>query len=167
MSSVARLYSQILYDLEGVAALDICQLQKALDAQSLSFFNSSFVSTEQKNQTIDRLPFSDKIKGFLYQLTLKKRWSYLEQICVHLEQLIEKKKNVIRGIAYTPSELKVGQKEKIEEALSHYFKGKKVLLEIQKDERLLSGIRIEVEGMVWDDSTLYHLKNFKAKVRGL
>ena len=167
MSSVARLYSQTLYDLEGEAALDICWLQRALDEQSLSFFDSSFVSIEQKTKAIDKLPFSEKIKGFLYQLTLKKRWSYLEQICLQLEKLVEEKKGIIKGVIYTSGELKEDQKGKIEKALSSYFKGKKVLLKAQKQEGLLSGIRVEVEGMKWDDSTLYHLKNFKAKVRGL
>ncbi len=167
MSSVARFYSQILYDLEGEQALEVCHLQKALSSQFLSFFESSFISLEQKNQVIEKLPFSQKIKSFLYQLTLKKRWAYFEQICFQLEKLIENKKGLIKGIIYTASDLLNEDKKKIEETLKPYFDGKTVLLEVQRNKELLCGVKIEVEGVKFDDSVLYHLKNFKAKVRGL
>ena len=167
MSSVAKFYSQVLYDLEGEKALEVRHLKGALNPQFLSFFESSFVSLEQKKQVIDKLPFSEKIQGFLYQLTLKRRWSYFEQICIHLEKLVESKKGIVRGVIYGASDFSEEDKKKIEKTLSPYFEGKTVLLEIQKEEKLIGGVKIEVEGMKFDDSILCHLKNFKAKTRGL
>ena len=167
MSSVAKFYSQILYDLEGEKALEVSHLKRALNPQFLSFFESSFVSLEQKKQVIDKLPFSEKIQGFLYQLTLKRRWSYFEQICIHLEKLIESKKGIVRGIVYGASDFSDEDRKKIEKALSPYFGGKTVLLQVQKQQKLIRGIKIEVEGIKFDDSILCHLKKFKAKTRGL
>ena len=84
-----------------------------------------------------------------------------------MERLIEGKRGIVRGVIYEASNLCQEDKKKIEEALSSYFDGKTVLLEVRKSEELICGVRIEVEGIKFDDSVLYHLKNFEGKVRGL
>ena len=165
MSSVGDLYAKTLFELEAEGALQICELRKALSSEDLSFFCSSLIPVSDKFKVLDQIPFSKDVLYFLYQLTLKNRWSYFDQICESVERLVDEKQGIVRGFIYTAKSLSEKDKKNIEASVQRFFKSKKVLLKVQQKEDLVNGLRVEVGGMSFDDSILYHLQNFKAQVR--
>ncbi len=165
MHSVGDLYAKTLFELEAEGALQICELRKALSSEDLSFFCSSFIPTSDKFKVLEQIPFSKNVLYFLYQLTLKNRWPYFDQICESVKKLVDKKQGIVRGFIYTARPLLEKEKKDVENSIQKFFKNKKVLLEVQQKEDLISGLRVEVGGMSFDDSILHHLQNFKAQVR--
>lgn len=165
MHSVGDLYAKTLFELEAEGALQICELKKALNSEYLSFFCSSLIPAEDKFKVLEKIPFSKNVLYFLYQLTLKNRWPYFGQICESVERLVDEKQGVAKGFIYTAKPLSEKDKKNIETSVQKFFKNQKVLLEVQQKEELINGLRIEVGGMSFDDSILYHLQNFKEQVR--
>lgn len=164
MTSVANLYSQVLFDLDKNSYLELNEFRKALDKQSLAFFKSSLIPIAEKKRVLDSISFSQTVKGFLYQITLYRRWAYFEQICLNYLRLLNNQQNVLKGIIYTAQSLSSLEKEKIEQALKNVFKNKTILLQIREKQNLIHGIRVEINGICFDDSVLHHLKQFRAQV---
>jgi len=166
MHSVGDLYAQTLFELEAEGALQICELGKALSPEGLSFFRSSLIPVSDKFKVLDQIPFSKNVLYFLYQLTLKNRWSYYDQICKSVEKLVDEKQGVVRGTIYTVKSLSEKDKQDVEVSVQRFFKHRKVLLKVHQKENLINGLRVEIGGMSFDDSILHHLQTFKAQVRG-
>ena len=101
MHSVGDVYAKTLFELEADGALQICEFKKALSSEDLSFFCSSLISVSDKFKVLEKIPFSKNVLYFLYQLTLKNRWPYFNQICESVERLVDEKQGVIRGLIYT------------------------------------------------------------------
>lgn len=165
MSSVGDLYAKTLFEIEDEGALQICELRKALSSEDLSFFCSSLIPVSDKFKVLDQIPFSKNVLYFLYQLTLKNRWSYFGQICESVEKLVDEKQGVVRGFIYTAKSLSEKDKKSVEASVQRFFKNQRILLKVQQKEDLVNGLRVEVGGMSFDDSILHHLQNFKAQVR--
>jgi len=165
MGSVGDLYAKTLFELEAEGALQICELGKALSSEDLSFFCSSLIPVSDKFKVLDQIPFSKNVLGFLYQLTLKNRWPYFDQICESLEKLVDEKQGVARGFIYTAKSLSEKDKKGVEAFVQRFFKNQRILLQVQQKEDLINGLRVEVGGMSFDDSVLHHLQNFKAQVK--
>ena len=166
MISIAHLYSQVLFDLDDHCSPELNALKEALDDRYMVFFNSSIVSLMDKMQVLNQISFSETMKGFLYQITLNHRWPYFQKICDCYQNLVDPKQNILRGIVYTAQEFSESEKEKLEQALSPFFSNKTILLQMKKRNSLIHGLRVEIGGMCFDHSVLYHLKQFNAQVRG-
>ncbi len=164
MHSVGDLYAKTLFELESEGALQICELRKALSSEDLSFFCSSLIPASDKFKVLEQIPFSKQVLYFLYQLTLKNRWPYFDQICKSVEKMADEKQGIVKGFIYTSKALSEAEKKEVENSLQKFFGGKKVLLEVQQKENLVNGFRVEAGGMSFDDSISHHLQNFKAQV---
>ena len=163
MHSVGDLYAKALFELEAEGALEICELKKALSAEDLSFFCSSLIPASDKFKVLEQIPFSKNVLYFLYQLTLKNRWPYFDQICESVKKLADEKQGIVRGFIYTAKPLSKEDKKNVEISVQKFFKDQNVLLEVQQKEDLINGLRVEAGGMSFDDSILHHLKNFKSQ----
>ena len=165
MSSVSEVYSKALEEVASVEeCLEVFDLKEILTKEYKSFFNSPLVSFSQKIQIIEKLPLSKTIKSFLYQLTLKNRWPYFDQICEKIKERIENKQKLIKGVLYTVEDIEKEEVENIEEKLKKFFKGVQVELQVKKKPSLVSGFCVYAGGIKFDDSLFSHLKQFKSWV---
>ena len=165
MISPANLYSQVLFDLNKDYYAQLYELDQALTSPDRAFFHSSVIPFSEKKKILEKLPLTEEIKNFLYELTRNHKWPYFSQICQSYRNLADQKKNILRGIIYTTHLLSLSEKEKIEESLKNFFKSQKILLEVKKKKNLIHGIRIEIGGFTLDDSVFNHLQQFTAQVR--
>ena len=163
MTKVGDFYAGILMDLGAKSIEEFLKLKKALNNEAVEFFHSFLISFEDKKRVIEKLPFLEKTKLFLYQLTLKKRWKFVEEIEISLKKLLDKKENIVRGVIYTAKPISEENKKEITQAVGKFFK-ETLILTTQVDPCLHGGIRVEASGMSFDDTGRSHLENFKNQV---
>lgn len=165
MTAAVHLYADTVLSLSEKCLLELLELKKACSKRDLNFFNSSLISLSKKKEVLERIGFSKETLGFLYQLTLKKRWSCFNSICDECLKIIDQRKGILKGVVWTNQDITSEELKKITQAVERKFKDKIIQLQVQKRKTLIGGLRIEIGGFSFDDSILYHLNQFKEQVR--
>ena len=166
MISPAKLYAQVLFDINEECYPALCELEKGLNPESLEFFSSSLIPLKEKQKVIAVFDWPPFFKGFLNQLAKRRRWKALPQIISCYRELMDKKEGRVRGFVSSAQKLSSEDEEEIKNFLKDFFDCKTVLLQIKEDFNLIHGIRVEAGGFCFDPSVLCHLKQFKARVQG-
>ncbi len=163
--TVDRLYAELILSLSEECYLELLEFQRACKEKDLEFFNSSLISFSEKKKVLDQIGFSKDTLGFLYQLTLKKRWPFFNAICDRFLKIMDQGKGILKGTVWTSQTLADTELKKIEQTMTRFFKNKKIQLCQKQRKDLVRGLRVEVGGFSFDDSILYHFNQFKEQVR--
>lgn len=132
-------------------AADLRAAQQAL-AAAAEYMTSPRVSLLQKKETVRAaLKDAPQTAAFIELLLDAKRYALLPAIAEQVEELVDKRLNIIRARVYSAQELSDGQKKQTEEALSARYGGKAVA-SFHTDPTLLGGLKIWCRGELVDGS---------------
>ena len=165
MAVVAQLYAEAALSLDQESFSDLLEFQKACRKEDITFFNSSLISFAEKKKVLDKVGLSKKALGFLYQLTLKKRWNHFKSIIDKCLVLLDQKQGVLKGEIYSVQDISDKELTQIKQSLTQIFKNKKIQLQKKQRKDLLGGIRVEIGGFCFDNSVSHHLNQFKEQVK--
>ena len=165
MTTVARVYSDVVMSLGSEVCEELLEFQKVFRKEDMDFFNSSLIAFEKKREVLSQISFSKETFEFLCQLTLKRRWDFFLDICEECKRVLEGKENILKGRVESSEELSLKDVKEIEKVVALFFKNKKIQLQQKRNQDLLGGIRVEIAGRSFDDSVLYHFNQFKEQMR--
>jgi F-type H+-transporting ATPase subunit delta len=149
---------------------ELNQLNTALNQLEIkSFFISPAISIERKKQVLKQLfrtlKFNDLVCSFLFLLLDRKRWRSLSAIVKCLLDMERKRKGVVYVEVQAARKLPSGLKERLAETLEKGF-GKEVSLEEKRSSaELMGGVKVRSEGLVLDDTLLFHLTQMENQIR--
>ena len=134
-----------------------------------SFFVSPAIFIEQKKQILKKVFDSFNLNrlalSFLFLLLEKKRWKELSSILTCLTNMENKMKGTLSVEVESVKLLTPDLKEKLIKKLENFF-GKKVSLKEKKvSMKLIGGMRIHTQGIVFDDTLLFHLTQMENQIR--
>ena len=164
-TALSALYAQVLFDLDPKLSVELSILDQAFDNKTYLFFNTELIPSLEKQKVLDQLPLKEDLKNFLKELSARGRFSLFQEIKKSYEGLAAEKQSLLKGVVYTAHPISTNNQKKLEQKLAQFLNKKTVLLEFKEQKGLLSGLRIEIDGRVFDDSLFYHLKEFKTKAR--
>ena len=164
-TAISNLYAQVLFDLDPKLSVELSALNQAFNDETYLFFNTDLIPALEKQKVLDQLPIKDDLKNFLKELSARGRFSLFQQIREGYERLVHAKQSLLKGVVYTAQSLSKESQQKLAEKLAQFLNKKTVSLEFKEQKGLLSGLRIEIDGRVFDDSLFHHLKEFKTKAR--
>lgn len=175
MEEVYANYAQALYSLADPSALP--DYEQAMEEIRLLFekepaflrlLSGYTLGNQEKEKLIDQvfssfgLPY---LLDFLKLLSAKHRISHFDEIEEAFASLCHERFKVKEGIAYSAVPLSKEQLSSIEEALSKKL-GAKVRLRNQVDQVLLGGVKVALDGKVYDGSLRSKLLGLKKSLEG-
>ena len=125
MAVVAQLYAEVALGLDQESFSDLLEFQKACKKEDITFFNSSLISFAEKKKVLDKIGLSKKALGFLYQLTLKKRWNHFKSIVEKCLVLLDQKQGVLKGEIYSVQDISDKELTQIKQSLAQILKTRK------------------------------------------
>ncbi len=127
------------------------------------FLCSPFVDYKDKVSSLDET-FKDviipEILLFSKILIERKLIINIEEISNIFESLAIKDRNILEGVIYTPFELSKEQIDRLSEAFYKKI-NQKVLLKQIEDKSLIAGIRVLIDGTLYELSVSSRLEDFK------
>lgn len=168
-------YGKALFELVGTDPALLKAYQKALLDVSLSlkkngelqdFLSSYAVNKENQFKVIDELFRDEKLvhlAPFLKLIESKRLFSRFEDIRLSFHELANKALGKEEGIAYSASKLAKEDLEELEKALGESL-GKEIELENRVEPSLLGGIRVFVDGKVYDGTIETKLESLRKKL---
>jgi F-type H+-transporting ATPase subunit delta len=167
MESIASRYGLALYKLaeeahelsEYLSLLETLQGVVKKDTKLIRFLTNAFYDRHKKYQLIDQV-FPDTtwklIPSFLKTLVKNHRILNLEAIVDEAILLCQKATNIKKGVAFTTVPMTPQQLSSLQDKLS---KTLDIALELSNviDPSLIGGIRVDIEGKVFDGSLLSQL----------
>jgi len=137
---------------------------KALDRDVRSFFNHPKVSRAEKRQTLEKVVSQELLRHFLYVLVDNDRMNLADSIYYAFVDQINEMNRVREATVFTRTELTDPQLEQIRSSLSKKF-NRKIAIRQQLDESILSGIRIQIDGTVIDETGNRQIEDLKALLK--
>lgn len=174
MNELANQYATALFDLlkgqEKEQALQGFQnvLQALRDSKELrvALCSPSF-SLDEKEKAIQTIFASlSNIPHFLPFLCIvakNHRFDQMEEITSSFQSLLNQERGTLEGILYTAFDLKEEEVVSIEKAMSERL-GRKASLRVVLDHHLLGGIKVAIDGKVFDGSLRHRLKELRAQL---
>ena len=140
--------------LETAAELELVAAVVAKAASFRALLKHPFIAVAEKRRLLEKTlsgKVSSLLMGFLYLLLEKERISELEMIAEAFGEMARAKAGLARARVTAAAELDKGARDKLAKSLSARLK-KKIEVVEEKDERLLGGFTMEVEGKLFDGS---------------
>ena len=109
---------------------------------------SPAVEIKEKEKVIDRL-FPQDMRNFLKVMC---QWGHIMDIFDAYDEEVLKSKNILKAELYCVCQPEKAQTDKIKETLKKKYGVSDVLLEVNTDEALMGGYRLEVNGVEYDKS---------------
>ncbi len=131
-----------------------------------SFLRSPFIDYKDKCESLDNLfgnAFLPEILEFIKILITRELIGDIERIRKIFNRLADKEVNVIEGKIYTPFELTEAQINKICNAFSKKL-NQEVVLKQRTDESLIAGIKVLLDGTVYEYSIDSELDSLREKI---
>lgn len=173
MSELSRRYGLALYEVaQEQHLIDQIRVQSQLLADILSesdlqaYFLDVSVEKRQKIQLIQNnlTMFEPILINFLLTVIVNNRFQHFAQIIQDFEAIYREAHHIVIANVTTPIPLSSANQDALIEALSKKYQ-KQVQLNIQIDPHLISGLRVEIEQDILDNSLFqqlnqltYHLK---------
>lgn len=150
MNSVAKRYAEGLL-LLAIEQNDVLSYQKNI--QHISLIIQKNKENSSKKDFFKSIVEVSKpeIFNFIYLLIVKNRLNYLDAIINEFNDLCNNHLGIKQGIVYSVVKLSAKQINEIEKSLSHRMKAR-VILENEIDTRLLGGLKVAVDDMIFDNS---------------
>lgn len=166
-------YAESLFDLAkeekaiDTYQKDMLKIQEVFEDESfVKFFSHVAVLDEVKIDVLKK-SFEGQVSLYVYNFLLllikRRRIRYIQGICQQFQSLCNDYFGIKEGKLYSAYELDDSQVKKVEHAIGKN-EGKKVKLRVVIDERLIGGIKVEVDNHVYDDSLSYKLESLKQEL---
>ena len=172
----AEKYAYALYSLnkeEGKAKEYVEPLKEVSvfilsNEQLFAILSSYLIPLDEQCRLIDTLSKGfdlPHLATFLKVVCKHHAMPHISQIAYVYEKYLDDERGIKRGLVYTPYPLKAGEKERLEKAL-----GNSLSSEIRLDERLdpslLGGVKIALDGKVYDSSLKKRLSSLREELLG-
>lgn len=145
-------YARAFFELSKTdkESLEILNMKKSLDKEVEAFFNNPIVDVEHKKEVVNSLATTKGLRTFLKFMLDKNRFDFRSFVNA-FEKLSDKKNQLVRGKVITASELSSESKKNLEKT---FFKklNKKVIFEYETDKAILGGVKVEIDGTVFEDT---------------
>lgn len=173
MDIICMRYAESLFDLAkeekaiDTYQKDMLKIQEVFEDESfVKFFSHVAVLDEVKIDVLKK-SFEGQVSLYVYNFLLllikRRRIRYIQGICQQFQSLCNDYFGIKEGKLYSAYELDDSQVKKVEHAIGKN-EGKKVKLRVVIDERLIGGIKVEVDNHVYDDSLSYKLESLKQEL---
>lgn len=171
MIIVAKRYSQALFELAqndeelGQFFNDLKSINTTIDqsVELKTFLSHPAFNNETKKEIIKEI-FEGKINknilNFLYVLIDRNRIYALGAIINHLEELMDKKYNILTVEVITAIELSYEMKEKLTNKLQNLYQ-KQIKVKTEIDEDILGGMMLKIGDKIVDGTIKAKLNNMK------
>ena len=172
MDEIASHYASALYELlpegrreEGDQALAlVCHALEESEDLRKALCSFAF-STEEKEKAIDALfPALADVLPFLKIVARNHRFGDFPAIASSFHAMLNADLGVKEGIAYSAFPLSAEEKAALEEAFSRKL-GAKVELSIVTDPHLIGGVKVALEGKVYDGTVKNRLSELRARLK--
>lgn len=108
----------------------------------------------------DLLKLSTDMRKFLGLLLAKSRIGYIQQIATDYRKLADELSGIQRAMVISATALDEVQQQAISTALARQT-GKKIEITAESDPALIGGLRVEIDGKVFDGSVKTQLKRIE------
>ena len=149
---------------------ELKELNKVLDLSEIkAFFVSPVISVEEKKKILAKVfyasTFNERLCSFLCFLLDKKRWGELNAILSCLTDIENQMKGTLLAEVESIEPLSPDLQKSLGKTLEELF-GKKIFLKEKKNcKKIIGGLRIYVQGHVFDDTLLFHLTQMENQIR--
>ena len=137
---------------------------KALDQDARNFFNHPKISRAEKRQVLEKTIALELLRHFLYVLVDNDRMNLADSIYYAFAELINEMNRVQEATVFTRTELTEAQLDEIRSSLSKKF-NRKIAIRQQLDGSIISGIRIQIDGTVIDETGNRQIEDLKALLK--
>ena len=162
----SRVYAQVLFE-EDSSPEFLKYLKTYSDILTeedsiFSFFLSLSIPLKEKLRLLDQAlkPAPQLLKRFFTVLLNNKSFFLLSEIVKNYQNLLDEKNNQLRAVVFSAQNLNEAEKSALKKALESFF-NKKIELQEKEDKNLIAGLRVDVEGYVFQANTRQFLKNFE------
>ena len=133
----------------------------------INVLNSPLISKADKKMIIsnilDNQPYDD-IKNFIFIIFDNSREKELFNILKEFISLSNAEDGIAEGLIYSASRLSNEEIKRIEEAISNKL-NKKIVLKNKLDTSLIGGVKVSIDGHVFDGTIKTKLKDLQSKLR--
>ena len=128
----------------------------------MSFFSSPHLKFEQKKEILDQALKSAPalLKNFFVVLVKNKAFPLLLEIQEMYQKLWNDKNKCCSALVFTSQALTEQEKTNLKRQLEDFF-NKKIVLQEKEDKNLIAGLKVDVEGYVFQANTNHFLKKFE------
>lgn len=132
------------------------------DEVVFSFFCSPHLKFEQKKEILDQAlsQAPELLKNFFTVLLKNKRFSLLPEIKSQYQKLWNEKNKQAEALVFRATALTEEEKINLKKQLESFF-NKKIDLREKEDKSLIAGLKVDVEGYVFQANTGHFLKKFE------
>lgn len=103
------------------------------------------------------------LKEFVKYMLKKGRLELLSEVLEIFEEIVNKKENRLKAAVFSAVKLSGSEKEELKKALEAKFK-KTIDFEFNVNEKLMAGIVVKIDDVVYDGSVNTYLNNLKRKL---
>lgn len=138
-------------------------INEALTKDMDKFFSSNLVSADEKKQVLKKAfgqVVVSELMNFLCLLIDKKRFAYIKDILVAFNTICNHDLGIMEGVVYSARPLTNEQVKTLEQVMCTKYNSTVQLIN-RIDARLISGVKVEINGTVID----YSMKNKIASLR--
>ena len=159
-------YARVLF--EEDSSPEFFQLFKAYtqlfteSAHVFEFFSSPHLKLGEKQQVLDQAlkQAPALLKNFFTVLLKNKAFSLLPDIKENYQKLWNDKNKTCTALVFRSQALTEEEKTNLKSQLENFF-NKKIVLQEKEDKSLIAGLKIDVEGYMFQASTSHFLKKFE------
>ena len=173
MNSVAARYAEALFELASEKnTIDLWQEQMDVvgdairsNPRLLEILKHSKIDSKDKKDILEKC-FSSldrPVFNFLRLLVDKGRFNYILDITTCFHTLCNESKNIVEGIVYSPYTLSKEEVNMIEKAVGSKM-SRTVELQQKLDEDLILGIKVVIDGKVFDGSMKNRVENLRTSL---
>lgn len=171
---VARRYARALYEeseqqsMTDAVDADVEFIRASLDGsrELVSFFESPVISREKKAAIVEKLfggQISDLTLQFLALLIGKQRESILSDVLAAYQEMRDEHLNIVEARVRVADEMNESEQNDLSIALSR-MTGKKIRLQVSRDEDLIGGVVIRIGDTVYDGSVQHQLERLRHRM---
>lgn len=126
------------------------------------FFSSPHLKFEEKKEILDQAlkEAPALLKSFFKVLLKNKAFSFLPEIGKNYEKLWNEKNKQCEALVFRSHALTEEEKTNLKQQLEKFF-NKKIALKEKEDKSLIAGLKVNVEGYVFQAGTSHFLKKFE------
>lgn len=169
MNYVAYQYAEALFSLsfeENQVSDVLNQFQhfnNAMDEEIFKFFSHPKISKTSKKEIITNSVENDILKRFLFVLIDNSRIELINEILNEFINVVNKQSNVLLVNVYSSNKLSNEQIEDLKISLNKK-NNRNIKLNNIIDSNIVGGLRIEYDGMIFDETINNYLVNMKASL---
>ena len=166
MSYVAFQYAEALFAIaheeKNVEAVlnDFTNFVNSLDEDIYKFLNHPKVSKKDKKSVIEKTITNSLFKNFVFVLIDNSRIEFLSDCLNEFKVIVDDQNKVMNVVVYSGKELSEQELKDLQDNLKKKH-NRKVKLENVVDNTIIGGIRLEFEGMIFDETVNSYLQTLQ------